>query len=265
MAPNTRKRTRTTRTAAGSDAPSQSEIARLYGLSLDEFTPARDALARTLRQAGDREAAAEIKALRKPTLPAWALNQAQRRDPARVAELLRAGAGLRDAQQRVVAGGGRDELRDAAAAERRLVDALVACAEGELDASGHAVNASLQGKLRATAHAAAVNDEPGGLLAAGLLVRDYELSDLGLMGSGTVVERAPVEGRAAPRVDPAVRKVAAREAAQRAAAERRATARAAAERRAAERRAEGLRRQLERARARVTQLEAALAELEQSG
>jgi hypothetical protein len=248
MAPKMAKRTSSAPGTPPGGAP-EGEIERLYGLPLDQFTPARDELARTLRKDGEREASAEIKALRKPNLPAWALNQAQRRDPERVAELLRAGAELRNAQQRVVAGGERGELREAAAEERRLVDELVARAEHELAASGHTVNASLQNKLRATAHAAAVTAEPGGLLAAGRLVRDYELSDLGLMGAGALVAAAE-------------RKAAAREAAQRAAAERRAAAREAAERRAAERKAQGLRRQLDRARARVAQLEAALAELE---
>jgi hypothetical protein len=251
MAAKTGKRTRSgPGTPSGGGPADGGEIERLYGLPLEQFTPARDELARALRRDGQREASAAIKALRKPNLPAWALNQAQRRDPERAAELLRAGAELRAAQQRVVAGGDRGELREAAAAERRLVDELVASAEHELAASGRGVNASLQGKLRATAHAAAVTDEPGGLLAAGRLVRDYELSDLGLIGAG------------APPVDAAERKAAAREAAQRAAAERREAAREAAERRAAERRALGLRRQLDRARARVAQLEAALAELE---
>jgi len=288
MAPVTDKRTSSSAgTPATAGAP-QAEIERLYGLPLDRFTPARDELARALRGAGDRDASAEIKQLRKPNLPAWALNQARRRDPERVAELLRAGARLQEAQQRAVAGGGRGVLPEAAADERRLVEELVAVAERELTAAGHPVNATVQSKLWATAHAAAVTDEPGGLLSAGRLVRDYQISDLGLTGAAapaaelqtparreaggpaSVSAARPrraaaseaVGGRDTARTDPAERKAAAREATQRAAAERRAAAKAAAERAAAERRARGLRRQLDRARARVRQLETALEELE---
>ena len=59
------------------------EIDRLYGLPLAEFTPERDALARRLRAEGDTQRAAEVAALKKPVLAAWAVNRlvrAQRKD-----------------------------------------------------------------------------------------------------------------------------------------------------------------------------------------
>ena len=46
----------------------------LYGLPLGEFTATRDALAARLKAAGDKEAAAEVKRARKPSVPAWAAN-----------------------------------------------------------------------------------------------------------------------------------------------------------------------------------------------
>jgi len=53
-----------------------SAIARLYGGSLEDFIRNRDALVKQLRSTGKPEAAAEVKALRKPSRPAWALNVA---------------------------------------------------------------------------------------------------------------------------------------------------------------------------------------------
>ena len=53
----------------------------LYGLALDEFVPARDALAKRARAEGRREDAAAIAALRKPSVAAWAANQAIRSQP----------------------------------------------------------------------------------------------------------------------------------------------------------------------------------------
>ena len=56
-------------------APSEAERAvhsaraELYGLPQAEFTAARSALARSLRDAGAREAAAEVARLPKPTSP----------------------------------------------------------------------------------------------------------------------------------------------------------------------------------------------------
>ncbi len=65
----------------------------LYRLPLADFIPARDALAKSLRAAGDRNGAAAVKQLRKPMLAAWALDQAARQYPDEVARLLDAGAG----------------------------------------------------------------------------------------------------------------------------------------------------------------------------
>ena len=51
------------------------DVDELYGLPLDEFVPARNALARELKGAGEPAEAAEVAALRKPSVAAWAVNQ----------------------------------------------------------------------------------------------------------------------------------------------------------------------------------------------
>jgi hypothetical protein len=76
----------------------ESEAERLYGLSLDEFIPARDETARRLRDGGRREDAAAIKALRKPSNPAWVVNRLAREVPKIVDGLLAAGQRLGDTQ-----------------------------------------------------------------------------------------------------------------------------------------------------------------------
>src|SRR3954452_17985688 len=53
----------------------------LYGLPLEQFVPERDALAKRLRAEKRRADADEIKALRKPSVAAWADNQAVRSQP----------------------------------------------------------------------------------------------------------------------------------------------------------------------------------------
>ncbi|MDQ4005357.1 MAG: hypothetical protein M3135_03525, partial [Actinomycetota bacterium] len=67
----------------------------LYDLRPEEFTAARDGLVRSLKDAGDGDAAAEVKKLRRPTVVAWALNQLVRRHRRRVEELIAAGEALR--------------------------------------------------------------------------------------------------------------------------------------------------------------------------
>jgi hypothetical protein len=160
----------------------EAEIDRLYGLPLDEFVKARDELARSLRQADRRSDAANVKELRKPTVGAWALNQAVRTRRDDVRELLEAGEALRLAQERLLAGGDRAELRDATEQERELVSRL---AEAAVVIGGEAGrSAALEPRLRATLHAAALDEGVREELAAGRLVREREPVALGSLAVG---------------------------------------------------------------------------------
>src|SRR6201994_219112 len=76
----------------------------LYGLPLDRFIPERAALVRALRGGGEREQAAEVAALRKPSVAAWAVNQLIRTQRREVDSLFAAGDALREAQADVLAG-----------------------------------------------------------------------------------------------------------------------------------------------------------------
>lgn len=158
----------------------EAEIGRLYALPLDEFTPARDELARRLGNEGDRERAKEVKRLRKPSLAAWALNQVRRDDPRGVEELLAAGEQLRGSTERLLSGETREAFERAIAEERRLVQELAHHGERQLLAAGHSVTAGAQNKLVATLRAVARDSGARELLSAGRLVRDHEISDLGL-------------------------------------------------------------------------------------
>ena len=184
---------------AGKGDPLKDTIDRLYGLPLDEFTPARDAAAKERRAEKDREGADALKRLRKPNLVAWSLNRVRRAQADAVEELIAAGERLQEAQRQLVSRGERGLLRDAAADERRLVGHVADLASAELGAAGHAPDAGMQSKLFATLHAAAANVEVRGLLAAGRLVRDHELSDLGLGdGDGTLAAAPAPASRRRP-------------------------------------------------------------------
>ena len=52
----------------------------LFDVEPKQFIAARDALAKELRSRGERDAATEVKTLRRPTVAAWALNQVARHD-----------------------------------------------------------------------------------------------------------------------------------------------------------------------------------------
>lgn len=168
------------------DQPSvEAEIDGLYGLPLEQFIPARDDLAKRLRSAQNRDGAEHVKGLRKPSVAAWALNQLRWQDPATVEELIAAGERLRKAQERLLAAGERGALREAATSERELVERLAQAGERLLADAGHPLSAATQTRLWATLRSVAGDQEARELLAAGRLVRDHEVSDLGLgLGAG---------------------------------------------------------------------------------
>src|SRR3954451_8937894 len=98
----------------------------LYGLALDRFIPERTALAKALRADRRRDEAADVAALRKPSVAAWAVNQLVRSQGAALHELFDAGDELRDAQAALLSGSGDGRaLRAANERERGAVDALV--------------------------------------------------------------------------------------------------------------------------------------------
>jgi len=145
--------------------PSESEVERLYGLSLDQFTPARDEAARRLRDEGRREDAAAIKALRKPSSPAWVVNRLAREVPKILDNLLATGERLRDTQ---LSGG---SLAAAAQDERAALDRAMRNAEEIATHAGLASAATLQ-RVRDTLHLAALDPDVAADVRRGVLVRE---------------------------------------------------------------------------------------------
>ena len=144
----------------------------LFGLAPEEFVAARDELARRLRREGDPEAARRVKALRRPPLSAWAVNQLARgREPA-LDQLLAAGERLRAAQRATLAGGDAAGLRAAAKAEREAVAGLVTAALARLREAGHPATETTRDRVAATLHAAAASPEAADLVRLGRLTAD---------------------------------------------------------------------------------------------
>jgi hypothetical protein len=163
------------------------EAAELYGLQLADFTQARDELARRLRKEGRRADADSVKALRKPTAAAWALNQLARRRPRDIARLLAAGKRLRKAHEELLSGGDRSTLQDASAAERELVDTLTRDATAVAAEAGTARSTTLDESVRNTLHAAALDEQIAAELAAGRMAREREA--VGMFGAATAEPR----------------------------------------------------------------------------
>jgi hypothetical protein len=155
----------------------------LYGLPLEEFTPARDTLAKEIKAAGRKDEAAEVKSLRKPSVAAWALNLVAREHPDAIEGLRAAGRLLREAQDEAMSGdAGR--LRDAGRAVAEEVDRVTGLAAEVLRAAGRPASATQQEKIVATLRTAAVDDEAGDVLARGVLVEELESTGFSLLGAG---------------------------------------------------------------------------------
>lgn len=169
----------------------------IYGLPLEEFTPARDALARDLRKAGKKEAADEVKALRKPSVSAWAVNQAARRRPQEVKRLVAAGTELRKAQRGVVGGGDPAQLREATRTHRELVEELTETARAVLAERG-AVSQAVVTRVAQTLRGASVDKDAARALQAGTLAEDFEQAGFGPLLSAVPPTRTRKAARPAP-------------------------------------------------------------------
>lgn len=99
-------------------------IQRLYEEPPDGFVAARSAAINDAKQAGDRDAAKRLAALKKPTVAAWVVNLLALRRPDLIDQLVDLSTALRDAQR----GLDGDQLRELNAQRRQVVSALVGAA-----------------------------------------------------------------------------------------------------------------------------------------
>lgn len=148
----------------------------LYALLPGEFTAARDAQVKARR---GTELAARIKALRKPTTAAWAVDLLVRREPAQVDQLLNVGAALREAQQAMSAG----ELRELTKQRRQVTAALTQQARRHARAHGVSLSGAVADQVEATLTAAMVDAKCGRAVRSGLLVKPLHTTGVGRVGA----------------------------------------------------------------------------------
>jgi DNA repair exonuclease SbcCD ATPase subunit len=140
------------------------EIAdEIYGLSQDEFTPARDAKARELK--ADKELAAAVKKLKKPSVAAWVVNLFVRRETEQVEQLIAVGNALREAQEGMDAA----ELRTLTRQRRQLTSAMTQRARALAHDEGVKVTSAVADQVEATLTAAMVDAECAKAVRSGLL------------------------------------------------------------------------------------------------
>jgi hypothetical protein len=122
------------------------EVDKVYQAPLAEFTASRNALAARIKAAHGADAAAHVKALVKPSITAWVLNQLYWRHQAEFMALLIAGDGLRLAQQQRL-GGADIDVAPATRARQAAMDTLLALATDILKDAGHTPSPDLRQRL----------------------------------------------------------------------------------------------------------------------
>ena len=155
-------------------------VDELYAVAPADFVARRTALAKEARSAGDREAATQIAALRKPTVSADAVNRVVRADDPVVARLRDVAARMRQAQSALDAAG---------LAELRVPrDEVLAAFVVAVEADG-LTSPSAQAEVRDTVVAALADAVAQEVVCSGALTRALHYSGFGEVDVSDAVAR----------------------------------------------------------------------------
>lgn len=174
--------------------PEDAAITELYGLHPSEFTRARDARAGEAKKAGDKERAAALRVLRRPSTSAWVVNVLARRRTDEISGLLELGDRMREAQAALSG----DELRALGRQRHQLVASLAREGSRLARQAGHPVGTNVEREVEATLDAALADPDAGAAMASGLLVKPLEHSGLGPVDLEAAVATGPVEAPSRP-------------------------------------------------------------------
>ncbi|QCX29132.1 hypothetical protein FC770_12765 [Nocardioides jishulii] len=246
----------------------------LYALAVTDFTLARDALAASLKSE-DKELAAAVKALRKPTVAGWAVNLFVRRESEQVDQLLDLGAALRDAQSALDG----EELRALSRQRRQVTAAMATRARAVAADEGQRLTQAVLDQVEATFTAALLDEGAAVAVRSGMLVQAITVTGVGPADLTGVVALPDALGFTAPPreapereeeprpvlrlvPDPERRTKERRAAKEEVAAAERAVTRAARAQRSAQRRVDDLEARLLRLRSEADELRRRVAQLE---
>jgi hypothetical protein len=149
------------------------DIDALFQLPPAEFTAARNVLAGKLKKAGKEEEADRVKALPKPSLPAWAVNQLYWRHRKAFDLLIDAGERFRKAQGAQLSGKNAD-LRGPLDARREALSELTRLAASVLKQAGHNATPDVTRRVTTTLEALATYGAHPGAPPAGRLTDDID-------------------------------------------------------------------------------------------
>jgi hypothetical protein len=134
----------------------------LFVVPPEEFVAARNALVKQLRAGGDRERAAEVAALRRPSVPDWALNVVAHGQGAELGPFFEAAQESREAQRAAASGREGVDLRGALQGLRGASEAVVKAALNAVKGAGKAtgaLSAPVSTRLQEVAASAGLSDQ----------------------------------------------------------------------------------------------------------
>lgn len=161
------------------------EVIDLYRIDPGEFVEARAALVKELRAGGRKDEAKAVVKLRKPTVPAWLLDQVAAEQPELIEAALAAGEALAAATEETLEGDASN-LRAATDAERNASAAVMDAAGAHLP-----LTADHRERMGASLRAAIADDDVRQQLVAGLLAADHEPPAMGFAAAAEDVTTRP--------------------------------------------------------------------------
>lgn len=169
----------------------EEELDRLYALPLNEFTAARDEIAKRLRGEGERDLADQVKGLHKPTVAVWLVNQLAREREVDIKRLLKAGEALGKAQAAATS----EAFAQARADEQHALGRLASAAR-EAGVGAQAAERAIQ-----TFRAASLTEEGRELLKRGRLTEELEPPGFEALVGMPAPKRPKTQAKAPPQKD----------------------------------------------------------------
>lgn len=166
----------------------------VYGVPPKDFVATRTRLVREAKEAGDKDAAKQIGALRRPNTAAWLVNLLVREAADQIAALLDLGAAMRHAQARLSA----QELRRLTVQRQQVVRALASTAHSLAAELGEQVSRDALHQVADTLQAGLADPEIAEQIRQGQLTQPLSYSGFGPAGLRAVPEPAAEPSAAEP-------------------------------------------------------------------
>jgi hypothetical protein len=153
----------------------QGVIDELYGAPPERFTARRDELAKEAAAGGDKDLAATVRSLRRPTAAAWVVNSLARQAPEAVAALVELGQRMREAQS-ILSG---TQMRALSRERQQVLAGLVGRATA---LAGGSVSPSVSQEVEQTLRAAVADRDASAAVQSGCLTHGLSYTGLGPVG-----------------------------------------------------------------------------------